>query len=107
MSVSRFTVITLPIAEHDIREVAMFIANENPSAAVSFATRLWKEIADLAVLPERFAVVRGVRGPSKTVVRRRLVGDYKIYFVVMQREVIVLRVLHGARRQPKRFPRRP
>ncbi len=70
-------------------------------AAIGFAAKLRAEIGDLALMPERFGIVAGVRGPERAVVRRRLVRDYMIYFIVRRREVVVLRVLHGARRVPQ------
>lgn len=98
----RFTVLITDLAEQDIRDIAAFIGQRSPEAALRFAARLRAEAQLLSIRPASPAAVPGPRSGS---VRRRLVGAYKIYFTIREREVVILRVFHGARRQPRRFPR--
>ena len=64
-----------------------------PQRALSFIFVLRDKCLDLAPAPLAFALVRRYEGLG---VRRRVHGNYLIFYRVDEKEVIVLHVLHGA-----------
>jgi toxin ParE1/3/4 len=77
-------------AECDLVEIADWISEDNPAAAVSLLKRLRDCCMTLGDFPERFRRVHGA-------VRLRPVAAYAIFYDVGEDRVDVLRVLHGAR----------
>lgn len=83
----------------DLRELHAYIARDNPQAAVRIAKRI-KEAA--AALREQPAMGRPGRVPDT----RELVitgTRYIVAYRVIGDALIILRVLHGARRWPGQF----
>ena len=77
----------------DLREIAKFIASDNPSRARSFVNELQDACLELSSNPERFAVLPRYQDKAY---RRRPHGHYEIIHVVGEDTVTVLRVLHSA-----------
>jgi toxin ParE1/3/4 len=83
-------------ARKDLRDIATYIARDNPQRAISFITELNGTIRHVAERPQIFAV-RDEWGGSR---RSALHGHYHIIFEAAGDTVTVLRVLHGARNIP-------
>ena len=81
-------------AEHDLAAIGDHIAADNPDRAVSFLYELRDACLGLADMPERFPVVPRYEAQR---VRRRVHGNYLIFYVVGDDAVTVIHVLHGAR----------
>jgi len=81
-------------AARDLSDIFVYLVGESPRAAERLADSLDVAIRDLADAAEHFAVV-----PSRAAddIRRRVVGSYNIFYRVEGDEVMVMRVLHGAR----------
>lgn len=71
-----------------------YIARDNPPRAQSFVAELVGKCADLAHLPKAYPVVPRYAAKG---VRRRVHGNYQIFYRVDDTGISVLRVLHGAR----------
>lgn len=65
----------------------------NPQRALSFILELRDKCLDLAATPLAFALVPRYESFG---VRRRVHGNYLIFYRVEEKEVVILHVLHGA-----------
>lgn len=80
-------------AERDLESIGDFIARNNPERAMSFLQELRAKCLALADLPEGFSLVPRYEAEG---VRRRVHGNYLIFYRVEPRQIVVLHVLHGA-----------
>lgn len=80
-------------AEADLERIADTVARDNPPRALTFVQELRAACLGLADFPERFPLVprHADRG-----VRRRVHGNYLVFYRVEADGVTVLHVLHGA-----------
>lgn len=78
----------------DLQSIARHIARDNPARARSFVRELVVQAKALGDLPERFPLVERHAASG---VRRRVHGNYLIFYRVQARRVVVLHILHGAR----------
>lgn len=80
-------------AEYDLETIGDYIARDNPARALSFLHELRSKCLGLADMPERFPLVPRYEEAG---VRRRLHGDYLIFYRVEPEKVVVIHILHGA-----------
>ena len=95
-----YSVIVQPQAERDIADAFAFIYSEAPNAAVVWYHGLKSAILSLDAVPERCALSR--EGDLLGYELRQLVygkrgGRYRIVFRMIDSEVHILAVRHGAR----------
>jgi toxin ParE1/3/4 len=84
-----------PRAVLDLDDIGAYVAAESPIAALRLVTKLNNAALELADYPRRYPLVASHQEEGA---RMRPVGSYTIFYVVDDREgVIVLRVLHAAR----------
>jgi toxin ParE1/3/4 len=81
-------------AEHDLEAIGDWIARDNPARATSFVAELSKACKAIGRAPRRFPLVDRARDPT---LRRRVYGNYLIFYDVGVTAVEILHVLHGAR----------
>jgi toxin ParE1/3/4 len=81
-------------AERDLRDIALFIAADNPTRAMSFYGELEIACLELAEFPKRFQVVRSLEGIE---IRRRVYSNYVILYRLFETRIVVLRVVHGSK----------
>ncbi|MGK9170155.1 type II toxin-antitoxin system RelE/ParE family toxin [Inquilinus limosus] len=81
-------------AESDLEAIADFIAKDNPARALSFVQELRASCRSLADMPMGYPLVLRY---EKQGIRRRVHGNYQIFYRVDGEQVHVVRVLHGAR----------
>src|SRR5690242_10661010 len=81
-------------AEDDLEEIGDWIAKDNPPRAVSFVQELVGICADLAEAPKAYPIVVRLK---RFGVRRRVYGDYLIFYRVLGETVEISHILHGAR----------
>lgn len=81
-------------AESDLESIGDYIAQDNPARALTFIRDLRAQCETLADFPNRFPLVPGYEQRG---VRRRVFGNYAIFYRTEVSRVIVLHVLHGAR----------
>ena len=90
-------------AEADLEEIADWIARDSPLRAISYVRELRASCHGLSNDPERFQLVDRSRSRQ---VRRRVHGAHLIFYRIAQDQVVVLRILHGAREyEPLLFPK--
>lgn len=88
-----------PEALNDLRDIVLFIAEDDPDRALSFVAELERVAADAAARPASFRERREI-GPG---LRAASHGRYRIFFRDLPDEVRVVRVLHSARDLPRQF----
>lgn len=87
------------IALDDLREGIEHIAQDNPGAAERIADKVWNATQNLKTNPE-------MGRPGRVLNTRELVVNdtpYVIPYRIKGKVIEILRVLHGARKWPKRF----
>ena len=89
----------LPAARVDLIEIGDFIATDNPERAISFVAEIEVKITAIATRPESFPA----RDELHEGLRSARHGRYLIFFVALEDEVRIVRVLHGARDLPRLF----
>jgi len=81
-------------AEADLELIGDWIARDNPTRALSFLRELRHACETLVDLPTGHQLVPRY---EHTGVRRRVYGNYLIFFRITGEVIEVLHVLHGAR----------
>ncbi|GBQ21359.1 hypothetical protein AA12717_0860 [Gluconacetobacter sacchari DSM 12717] len=81
-------------AEDDLEAIGDYIARDNPMRAVGFLRELKACCLELVSLPHAWPLV--TRYASKGI-RRRIYGDYVVFYHPGPAALTILRVLHGAR----------
>jgi toxin ParE1/3/4 len=87
-------VIVSAAAEADLEAIGDWIAQDNPDRATTFLLELRDACSTLAQLPERYSLVPRYEHMG---VRRRVCGNYLIFYRINRREIEVLHIIHGAR----------
>lgn len=80
-------------AESDLEQIADYIAQDNPRRALSFIRELRSKCEDLVDNPNGFALVPRYERHG---IRRRVHGNYLIFYRVETAKVVIVHVLHGA-----------
>lgn len=80
-------------ARADLREIARYIARDNPDRARSYVVELNEKIRGVAREPELYAVKESWGEAYRSALHQR----YHIIFRIEADQVVFVRVLHGAR----------
>lgn len=80
-------------AENDLEQIADYIAERNPQRALSFIRELRSKCEDLVDNPNGFTLVPRYEHHG---IRRRVHGNYLIFYRVETAKVVIVHVLHGA-----------
>ena len=80
-------------AEADLEAIGDYIALDSPFRAVTFIQELRRDCLDLRSMPERYPLFERHRS---TGIRRRVHGNYLIFYRISVDAVEVLHILHGA-----------
>jgi len=96
MSLSKYTIRLLRVAEEDLAEIVTYIAAENISAAEALMDRVEKNLLSLQEHPYLGRIPDDVE-LLKLGYRYLIVDNYLIFYVVDERTVLVHRIMHGAR----------
>jgi len=86
-------VVITDAAEADLERIGDAIAQARPARAASFLLELRECCKGLSYMPERFQAVPRY---ERLGVRRRVHGDYLIFYRIRPSAVEILHVLHGA-----------
>lgn len=78
----------------DLEAIADYIAKDNPPRARSFVAELLDKARGLADYPESFPLVPRYEHLG---VRRRVHGNYLIFYRIEPERISVIHILHGAR----------
>jgi plasmid stabilization system protein ParE len=91
-------------ARNDLKGIAFFIRQRSPQNAASVAEAILKAIDSLAIMPDRFKQI-GISRKRGSPIHAMVVRPFILYYRIdnSPETVHVLYVVHGARRQPRRF----
>jgi toxin ParE1/3/4 len=82
-----------PSAESDLERIADHIALDNAKRALSIVSELRQSCEQLATFSERFQTVPRY---EKKEIRRRVHGNYLIFYRVNVNTIDIVHILHGA-----------
>lgn len=85
-----------PAAVRDLREIVAFIAEDNPVAAQKLRDQIDRQVGLLAEFPEMGPLAQDEHLRQQGY-RLLSVAGYLVFYVVTPEEVLIRRVLHGAR----------
>ena len=77
----------------DLIAIGRYIKNDNPARAETFVQELEQKCMELGSMPEAFPIVPHRKNKK---MRRRVHGNYLIFYRIGAEQVDVLHVLHGA-----------
>jgi plasmid stabilization system protein ParE len=80
-------------AENDLEQIADYIAQDDPRRAVSFVRELRSKCEALLDARNSFASVPRFEHHG---IRRRVHGNYLIFYRVESEKVVIIHILHGA-----------
>ncbi|HEY7119200.1 MAG TPA: type II toxin-antitoxin system RelE/ParE family toxin [Tepidisphaeraceae bacterium] len=102
--VDRYRIRMMPRASNDIVGICTYIEQRSPQNAAIVAKRLLDAIDSLEILPHRYKIHEHRKDTAKTV-HAMPVPPFIVYYrvVTKNRSVEIIAVLHGSRRQPRRF----
>ncbi|HEY2860193.1 MAG TPA: type II toxin-antitoxin system RelE/ParE family toxin [Terracidiphilus sp.] len=86
-------------ARRDLHELIACIAEDSVQTAELVADRIWKAVAQLAIVPRSGRVGR-VAGTRELAIPKT---PYLLVYRIRSRGLFILRVLRGARKWPARF----
>jgi toxin ParE1/3/4 len=86
-------VIVTEEAEADLEAIGDYIAADNPRRAISFVAELRSRCHGLGDMPEAFPVVPRYERQG---IRRRVHGNYLIFYRIEPSQVVILHVLNAA-----------
>lgn len=81
-------------AESDLEAIGDWIARDNPVRALTFLAELRAACAVIGALPEACPLVPRYEHHG---IRRKIHGDYLIFYRVGEDAVTIIHILHGAR----------
>jgi toxin ParE1/3/4 len=88
-----------PLAAHDLEEIGDYIAQDSPRRAASFVAELRNHCKKICLNPAGYR-----HRPELSVdLRSCSHGSYVIFFEFRAEQVIIIRILHGARDIPEQL----
>lgn len=82
-----------PRARQDLRDIILYIVDDNPSRAVSFAEEIEQACLQLAEYPLRFALIPRY---ERFGYRRRPHGRYSIFYTLIAKDIFIVRIVPSA-----------
>ncbi len=94
------TVRLLSIAAQDLQDLLLYIAAEDPAAALALADKIEAEMAKLAAYPYLGKIPQDTH-LAQLSYRVLVVEDYLLFYKIKGQTILVYRILHGARDVPR------
>jgi toxin ParE1/3/4 len=82
-----------PEAQRDLESIGDWIAKDNPKRAVAFAAELEFSCTEILSYPEKYPLVLD---HVKIELRKKVHGNYLIFYRLRPGQVEIIHVLHGA-----------
>jgi len=84
-------------ARAQLRDIGAFVAHSSPQYATKVADRLTKRSQQIATFPHSGRVVSEANNIN---IREVIEGPYRIIYHILEDEIDVIAVVHGARQWP-------
>ena len=94
-------VIWSPVALADLEAIANYIARDSPARAAVVVDRILESAERLARFPQSGRVIPEIADPAS---RELPVGPYRVMYRLEADAVIIVCIVHGARRWPEANP---
>jgi toxin ParE1/3/4 len=91
-------------AENDLQEIEDFIARDSVLHAITFVDRIVESAETLLKTPQ---VGRIIPEFNRSDLRELIFRGYRIVYLLQNNEILILRVVHGARDLPALVRREP
>ncbi len=88
-----------PLSATDLENIADYIAQDNPSRAISFVQEIKQQCQKIGFAPSVYKL-RSDIAPS---LRSCAFGRYVIFFQISEYHVLIVRILHSAMDLPQQF----
>jgi addiction module RelE/StbE family toxin len=87
-------------SREDLRDLAIYIAKDNPSAAIKLGDLIFERVDSLERFPKLGRIVPERNQPN---IREIVVKNYRVVYRLHEKEKFleILRVWHGARGEPQ------
>jgi toxin ParE1/3/4 len=92
--VGKINIIITESAYADLEDIENYISQDSPLVARRFIARIFDKIDQLYEYPQSGKPVSELKNPA---IRELLLNKYRIIYQTNEIEVIVLRIVHGAR----------
>ena len=86
-------VVFLPASKSDLLSIATYIARDNRRRAQSFVQDLRQTCKELGELPQAWPLLPRYKS---TGIRRRVHGNYLIFYRIRAKRIEIIHILHGA-----------
>ena len=86
----------LPVAKEDLFSIVEYIQIDDPSAAQNFLNQIDESISKLETFPYMGSVPKDIRLMHLNY-RVLIIGNYLVFYVVLDEIVEIRRILHGKR----------
>ena len=96
MKQSKYTIRLLEAAEEDFKEIIVYIALDNPSAAEALAEKIEKNLFNLSTYP-LMGKIPNEEELATIGYRFLVVQNYLIFYTIEEPTIWVHRIIHGAR----------
>jgi len=94
-----YEVLFLQEALDDLEEIILYIAQDSKTAALRMHDEIIKKADDLAIFPKRGRPVPDAK-MSKAGYRMLLIKPYIAFYRIIDQNVIIYRIIHGATNYP-------
>ncbi len=96
MKHAKYTVRLLAAAEKDLDDIVDYILAENPTAAMNLLQRIEKNLSNLAANPQ-LGKIPNDEHLLRLGYRYLIVSNYLVFYKIEARNIIVYRIIDGAR----------
>ena len=86
-----------PLSLDRATEIAEYIAQDNPSAAIKWVETLFEKVQMLETSPQ---IGRTVPEVNRNDIRELIYGNYRIIYLEMNKQISILTIRHGKQKLP-------
>jgi addiction module RelE/StbE family toxin len=86
----------------DLEEIVLYIANDNPAAALSMHDKIVEKATNLSTFPKLGRLVPDKK-MSEAGFRMLVIKPYLLFYRLIEDTVYIYRVVHGARNYPSLY----
>ena len=89
----RYKVIWSNVAEHELKNIIDYIADDSPSAALRIFKKIKQKASNLHLFPERGRIVPELKDQGILQYRELIISPWRLIYRVSEKQVYVLSVL--------------